>query len=175
MKSSPFFGSGMTCDRVLFVNNDLRSGLVCPFTMQSLLQDSSDCSNILWLHRIFQRVAKIAYIAHCTLHNIIINGVVKSLDRSRHVLGIWICGCSLFYRRELWASKYAVMDVLLGASAQYSIYGRQNSTFTVTKPTIDRNGKNEGCFRQSGTPNHHNLGIQFKKYWDLGVYHWGWS
>ena len=24
-----------------------------------------------------------------------------------HVLGIWICGCSLFYRRELWASKSA--------------------------------------------------------------------
>ena len=24
-----------------------------------------------------------------------------------HALGIWICGCSLFYRRELWASKSA--------------------------------------------------------------------
>ena len=24
-----------------------------------------------------------------------------------HALGIWICGCSLFYRRELWASKFA--------------------------------------------------------------------
>ena len=23
-----------------------------------------------------------------------------------HALGIWICGCSLFYRRELWASKF---------------------------------------------------------------------
>ena len=22
-----------------------------------------------------------------------------------HVLGIWVCGCSLFYKRELWASK----------------------------------------------------------------------
>ena len=26
---------------------------------------------------------------------------------SGHALGIWICGCSLFYRRELWASKSA--------------------------------------------------------------------
>ena len=25
----------------------------------------------------------------------------------RHALGIWICRCSLFYRRELWASKSA--------------------------------------------------------------------
>jgi hypothetical protein len=24
-----------------------------------------------------------------------------------HALGIWICGCSLFYKRELWASKSA--------------------------------------------------------------------
>ena len=24
-----------------------------------------------------------------------------------HGLGIWICGCSLFYRRDLWASKFA--------------------------------------------------------------------
>ena len=24
-----------------------------------------------------------------------------------HALGIWICGCSLFYRRELWVSKSA--------------------------------------------------------------------
>ena len=26
---------------------------------------------------------------------------------SGHALGIWICGCSMFYRRELWASKSA--------------------------------------------------------------------
>ena len=24
-----------------------------------------------------------------------------------HALGIWICGCSLFYKRELWVSKSA--------------------------------------------------------------------
>ena len=24
-----------------------------------------------------------------------------------HILWIWICGCSLFYRREVWASKSA--------------------------------------------------------------------
>ena len=24
-----------------------------------------------------------------------------------HALGIWICGCSLFYKREFWASKSA--------------------------------------------------------------------
>ena len=24
-----------------------------------------------------------------------------------HALGFWICGCSLFYKRELWASKSA--------------------------------------------------------------------
>ena len=24
---------------------------------------------------------------------------------SGHALGIWICGCILFYERELWASK----------------------------------------------------------------------
>ena len=24
-----------------------------------------------------------------------------------HALGIWICGCTLFYKRELWASKSA--------------------------------------------------------------------
>ena len=24
-----------------------------------------------------------------------------------HALGIWICGCSLYYKRELWASKSA--------------------------------------------------------------------
>ena len=28
-------------------------------------------------------------------------------SESRHALGIWICGCSLFYRRELWTSKSA--------------------------------------------------------------------
>ena len=27
---------------------------------------------------------------------------------SGHTLGIWICGCSLFYRRELWVSKSVV-------------------------------------------------------------------
>ena len=26
---------------------------------------------------------------------------------SGNALGIWICGCSLFYKRELWASKLA--------------------------------------------------------------------
>ena len=29
------------------------------------------------------------------------------IQSSGHALGIWICGCSLFYRRELWASKSA--------------------------------------------------------------------
>ena len=29
-----------------------------------------------------------------------------------HALGIWICGCSLFYRRELWASKSAGAKVM---------------------------------------------------------------
>ena len=32
----------------------------------------------------------------------------KTAVSSGHAFGIWICGCSLFYRRELWASKYAV-------------------------------------------------------------------
>ena len=27
------------------------------------------------------------------------------IDITGHALGIWICGCSLFYKRELWASK----------------------------------------------------------------------
>ena len=30
-----------------------------------------------------------------------------SLVNTGHALGIWICRCSLFYRRELWASKSA--------------------------------------------------------------------
>ena len=29
------------------------------------------------------------------------------LQTAGHALGIWICGCSLFYKRELWASKSA--------------------------------------------------------------------
>ena len=29
------------------------------------------------------------------------------LTYSGHALGIWICECSLFYKRELWASKSA--------------------------------------------------------------------
>ena len=27
--------------------------------------------------------------------------------KTGHALGVWICGCSLFYKRELWASKSA--------------------------------------------------------------------
>ena len=37
-------------------------------------------------------------------------GSEKLLDwqiMAGHALGIWICGCSLFYIRELWASKSA--------------------------------------------------------------------
>ena len=30
---------------------------------------------------------------------------VGCFELTGHALGIWICGCSLFYKRELWASK----------------------------------------------------------------------
>jgi hypothetical protein len=33
--------------------------------------------------------------------------IAASTSISGHALGIWICGCRLFYRRELWASKSA--------------------------------------------------------------------
>ena len=37
------------------------------------------------------------------------SGLEYVLDRADpgHALGIWICGCSLFYKRELWTSKSA--------------------------------------------------------------------
>ena len=35
-------------------------------------------------------------------HQILQTGIV-----SGNALGIWICGCSLIYKRELWASKSA--------------------------------------------------------------------
>ena len=31
----------------------------------------------------------------------------KKRTNTGHALGIWICGCSLFYKRELWATKSA--------------------------------------------------------------------
>ena len=33
--------------------------------------------------------------------------VPRTSLNSGHALGIWICGCSLFYKREIWASKSA--------------------------------------------------------------------
>ena len=40
----------------------------------------------------------------------------ETLIEAGHALGIWICGCSLFYRRELWASKSAGFNRVLEAS-----------------------------------------------------------
>jgi hypothetical protein len=45
---------------------------------------------------------------HFFLHRVsIVCKYVLSFDTSGHALGIWIRGCSLFYKRELWASKSA--------------------------------------------------------------------
>ena len=33
------------------------------------------------------------------------HGAASRYLQPGHALGIWICGCSLFYKRELWASK----------------------------------------------------------------------
>ena len=35
------------------------------------------------------------------------NDPPKSDDRKGHALRVWICGCSLFYKRQLWTSKSA--------------------------------------------------------------------
>ena len=47
---------------------------------------------------------------------------------SGHALRIWICWCSLFYRRELWASKSAGFHAVLKASKSV---GARSDVFVV--------------------------------------------
>ena len=42
--------------------------------------------------------------------------VFKHVWTSGHALGIWICGCTLFYKRELWTSKSVGVHIELKAS-----------------------------------------------------------
>ena len=52
-------------------------------------------------------------VDHLTIKlNCILLSLWIMLWTSGHTLGIWICRCSLFYRRELWALKSAVSIVL---------------------------------------------------------------
>ena len=38
--------------------------------------------------------------------------ILKTVHHEGHALGIWICGCSLFYKRELWVTKSAGAQIL---------------------------------------------------------------
>ena len=42
----------------------------------------------------------------CNTRTKLENSIIKILSAG-YALGIWICGCSLFYKREFWASKSA--------------------------------------------------------------------
>jgi hypothetical protein len=70
--------------------------------------------NSNWMHEIMaeQKRSKdiqrdFLNITSAGLESVIVTKRHLLLIDSGHGLGIWICGCSLFYRRELWASKSA--------------------------------------------------------------------
>ena len=62
----------------------------------------SHLSSTHWLDVLFKRIT--VWWKFAILHFLQPRRVANQLSfNSCHELGIWICGCSLFYRRELWA------------------------------------------------------------------------
>jgi hypothetical protein len=51
-----------------------------------------------------------------------------------HALGIWICWCSLFYRIELWASKFLRVSVALKAYKSASAKGDVQKFYEFMHP-----------------------------------------
>ena len=91
--SKPFCLSGVCASIAFSVETEFPTGI---------LKSSLRIQESYWFH-----LKKISGTSINYSHLIWLYLTIISLIFSGNVLGIWICGCSLFYKREHWASKSA--------------------------------------------------------------------
>ena len=87
-----------------YVLHNLRSVFECGQIILHICTHLCQCSAIMVIEvKFLNLIFSILSFDKVLISSLVTH--VRTHDYAGHALGIWICGCSLFYKRELWASK----------------------------------------------------------------------